>query len=331
MKSWRQRPTTILLLYAFVIGLGPFAAAESETPFTSTSVTTWVNCGTAIDNGTNLMMLNARARVLIRASDQRVAGAGTLTFSGVWRTNELSLLWGNLRLENIGGTWEGYWHGTNCLQHGHMVMSLVTTAEGSGVYQGLVFSATSTRVDYGPIQSTGHIIKASQEARLYHVKGLRVDRAVKFSGALLDPLTLSPTGTRGTVALIVLGSQGGEASYLGRTREEGVGLLDPVTGMCSIMGTSTAVDGEQLGVLRWVAESTTGLSKLIGTNTERAVVTAEVHFAGGTGRFEDATGGFGGRLIGLVSPTPVPTVFSNTFQYEAAGAIRFSGLSDAGQ
>ena len=333
MRSSRKRPTLSLLhvVCAFVLFPILFAAQGSETPFTASAIVTCVNFGTALETGTNLLVLNARASLLIGASDRRVAGAGTITFSGIWRTNHFSVLWGNLRLDNIAGTWNGYLHATNSLQHGHMVMSLAMTAEGSGVYQGLVFRATTTRLDNGPIESTGYIIKDSQEARPYQVKGLRVDRAMKVRGMLLDPLTLGPTGTCGTLVLVVLGSQGGEASYLGRAREEGLGLLDPVTGMGSMMGTSIPVDGEQCGVLRWVAQSTTGLSKLVATNTEKAVVAAEVHFAGGTARFEDATGGFSARVIGLVSSTPVPTVFNSTFQYEAAGAIRFSGSAEEGQ
>ena len=308
----------------------PLAAHARETPFTARAVVTWANFGTALETGTNLLMLNARASLLIGASDRRVAGAAMVTFSGIWRTNKHGVLWGNLRLDNSGGTWIGYWHGTNSLENGHALMSFAMTAEGSGVYQGLVFTATTTRFDDGPIQSTGRIEEA-QAPRPYQVKGLRVDRIMKVRGMLLDPVTFGSTGTYRTLAWVVIGSQGGKASYLGGTREEGVGLLDPVTGMCSMMGTSIPADGEQLGVLRWVAQSTADLSRLVATNAERAVVTAEVHFAGGTARFEDATGGFSGRVTGVVSSTPVPTAFDNTFQYEATGAIRFNGAAESDQ
>jgi hypothetical protein len=205
------------------------------------------------------------------------------------------------------------------------------TAEGSGVYQGLVFHATGTAADSGPTQWTGFIINDRQEARRYQSSGLRLDRAMNVTGMLLDPLTLRPTGTYGALTLIVIGSQGGEASYLGRTTEEGLGLFDPVTGVCSMRGTAIPSDSDQPDVLHWVAYAKTDLRTLVTTNLRTAVVTAQVHFAGGTGRFEDATGGFGGRVAELVSPTPAPTVFQNTFRYQAVGTIRFSGPVERGR
>jgi hypothetical protein len=317
--------------YGIALASTGFAAPRSETPFTATEVATWVNFGTALDNGTNLMMLNARASAVVTASDPRVAGIGTVTCSGIWHTSKVGLLWGSFRLGNIGGTWDGYWQGTNSLENGHVIMSLGMTAEGSGVYQGLVFRATSTAVDSGPIQWTGCIINDRQGPRPYQLKGLRVDRAMNVTGMLLDPLTLNPTGTCRALGWIVIGSQGQEASYLGRTTEEGLGLLDPVTGVCSMMGTAIPVDSEQRDVLHWVAQATTDLRTLATTNLRTAVITAEVHFAGGTGRFKDATGGFNGRVAELVSPTPVPTVFQNIFQYQAAGTIRFNGPVEGGE
>jgi hypothetical protein len=318
------------ILAGFVVAFatGSLAAPRGETPFTATAVATWVNFGTALDNGTNLLMLNARASAMVTASDPRIAGTGMVNCSGIWHTSKAGLLWGSFRWGNPAGTWEGYWQATNSLQNGHVVMSLVMIAEGSGVYQSLVFRATSTGADSGPIPLTGWIINDHQEPRRYKLKGLRLDRAMNVTGMLLDPLTLRPTGTCGALTWIVIGSQGGEASYLGPTTEVGLGLLDPVTGVCSMMGSAIPAQSEQRDVLHWVAQATTDLRTLVTTNPRTAVVTAEVHFAGGTGRFQDATGGFRGRVAELVSPTPVPTVFHNTFQYEATGTIRFSGPAE---
>ena len=316
--------------YVVTLALAAFAAPGRETPFTATEVVTWVNFGTALDNGTNLLMLNARATTTVRASDPRLMGTGIVTCSGIWHTNKAGLLWGSFRLASIGGTWDGYWQGTNSLENGHVVMSLVMTAEGSGVYQGLVFRATRTAVDFGPMRWTGCIVKDPRGPRPYHVKGLRFDRAMNVTGILLDPLTLRPTGTRGALAWIVIGSQSAESSYLGRITEEGLGLLDPVTGVCSMMGTAIPAEGQQGDVLHWVAQATTDRRTLVTTNLITTAVTAVVHFAGGTGRFEDATGGFSGRAVQLISPTPFPTFFQNTFQYQAAGTIRFSEPSEDG-
>jgi hypothetical protein len=154
---------------------------------------------------------------------------------------------------------------------------------------------------------------------------------MNIKGMVLDPLTLRPTGTSGSLAWIVIGSQGGEASYLGHITEEGLGLLDPFTGVCSMMGAAISTDSGQGDVLHWVAQATTDRRTLVTTNLTKAVVTAEVHFAGGTGRFEDATGGFSGRVAELVSPNPTPSGFQNTFQYEAAGTIRFNDPVESGE
>lgn len=330
MREWKKKAMVILGGYGVALASAAFAASGSETQFTATEAATWVNFGIALDNGTNLLMLNARATAVVTASDPRLTGTETVTWSGIWHSNKVGRMWGSSRLDNIGGTWSGYWKGTSSFENGHVVVSRVMTAEGSGVYQGLVFRATSTAVDFGSIQWTGSIVKDLQEPRPYQLKGLRIDRGMNIRGLLLDPLTLRPTGTFRTLAWIVIGSQAGEASYLGRVTEEGVGLLDPVTGVCSMMGTAIPVDSDQRDILHWVAQATTDLRTLFTTNLRTAVITAEVHFAGGTGRFEDATGGFSGRVAEFVSPTPVPTVFHNTFQYEATGTIRFNGPVEGG-
>jgi hypothetical protein len=123
----------------------------------------------------------------------------------------------------------------------------------------------------------------------------------------------------------------GEATYLGRTTEEGLGVLDPVTGLCSMMGTAMPAGSEGRGVLHWVAQATTELRSLAKRDLKTGVTSAEVHFAGGTGQFENATGGFSGRVAQLISPTPAPTIFQNTFQYQAAGTIRFSEPAEGGE
>jgi hypothetical protein len=256
---------------------------------------------------------------------------GTVICSGIWRTNKVGLLWGSFRLGNIGGAWDGYWQGTNFFENGQLHMSRAMTAEGHGVYEGLVFRATSTAVDSGPIQWTGCVVNDRQGSRPYQLKGLRVDCAQQITGVLLDPLTLRPTGTKGALMRINIVTEVGEATYLGRTKEQGLGLLDPVTGVCSMMGTAMPAENEGRGVLQWVAQATTDLRTIAKTDLKSGVTSAEVHFAGGTGQFEDATGGFSGPVAQLISPTPAPTFFQNTFQYKAVGTIRFSGPAEGGE
>ena len=172
MRSWRKMAKAIPVGYAAALALTAFATPGRETPFTATEVATWVNFGTALDDGTNQLMLNASANALIRASDPRVMGAGTVTCSGIWLTNKTGRLWGSFRLGNIGGAWDGYWQGTNSLQDGHVVMSRAMCAEGSGVYQGLVFRATITAVDNGPIRWAGLIVNDRQGSPPLPVEGL---------------------------------------------------------------------------------------------------------------------------------------------------------------
>lgn len=323
MRTWKKAAIAILGLFAFASSLAVLASARREIPFTGTAVATWVNFGTALDDGTRLLMLNAKATAELRASDPRVSGAGTLTCSGIWHTNKVGVEWGILHLSNAGGAWDGYWQATNSVENGHVVMSLLLTAEGSSRYDGLVFRSTCTAVDDGPIQCTGWIVQDGQGPRPYQLKGFRLDGAVKITGMLLDPLTLCPTGTRGTLEWIGIVTETGEASYLGRTKENGLGLLDPVTGVSSMMGTVMPVDSQQMDVLHWVA--------LAMTDPRTGAANAEVHFAGGTGRFQDATGGFSGRVTQTTSPTPAPTMFHKTFYYGASGTIRFSGSTDGGE
>src|SRR5271157_3897563 len=124
MRPWKKKAMAILGGYGVTLASAAFAAPGSETPFTATEVATWVNFGTALDNGANLLILNARASAIVTASDPRVAGTGTVSCSGVWLTNKDGLLWGSLHLGNARGTWDGYWQGTNSLENGHVVMSL---------------------------------------------------------------------------------------------------------------------------------------------------------------------------------------------------------------
>jgi len=307
----------ILVAYAIERPLPAFAQPRDEIQFTATGATTWVNFGTALEDGTHLLILNAKARTVVTSPDARVGGAGAVTCSGVWHTNRVGLEWGSFQISNAGGSWDGYWQGTNSCENGRLVTSILLTAEGSARYQGLVLRSTGTAVDYGPIQWTGHIIKDIRGSRPYRLKGLRLDGLVKISGMLLDPLTLRPTGVSGAMAWIVISTEDGEASYLGRTLEHGLGLLDPATGVSSMMGTATPADSQDHEVLHWVAAATTDL--------RTGAANAEVHFAGGTGRFEDATGGFYGRVTVITSATPDPTILHGMFRYDAAGTIRFSG------
>src|SRR5215468_9510744 len=169
MKTWKKRAIAILGGYAVGLALAGFAAPR-DIPFTGTARATWVNFGAALDDGTHLLILNARASAVLTASDARVGGAGTVTCSGVWHTNKVGLSWGSFHLSNAGGAWDGYWHGTNSFENGHQIMFVSMTAEGSARYQGLVLRCTGRAVDNGAIQCSGSIVLDGHGARPYYLK-----------------------------------------------------------------------------------------------------------------------------------------------------------------
>src|SRR5271165_1210541 len=54
--SWKEKAMVILGIYTFGLPLAAFAASRREVPFNATEVATWVNFGTALDDGANLLM-----------------------------------------------------------------------------------------------------------------------------------------------------------------------------------------------------------------------------------------------------------------------------------
>ncbi len=139
-----------------MLPMAVLAAPQKKTPFTQTEVDTWVNFGTALTDGTNLLIMGATGSAAVTASDARVAGNETILASAVWDMNELGPMWGSFHLSNTGGTWDGYVQGANSLENGHVVLSLVATAVGGG---GLVLRSTGTEVDHGNIHWTGYIVR----------------------------------------------------------------------------------------------------------------------------------------------------------------------------
>jgi hypothetical protein len=99
-----------------------------------------------------------------------------------------------------------------------------------------------------------------------------------------------------------------QVSHLGRSSNEGLGMLDLTTGAVTGSGTLTSAKGDQL---YWVATGTS-----LGA---AGPVDLTLHWAGGTGRFEAATGAINGPLE--LAPTEDPS--STEFSLKAKGTIRY--------
>lgn len=291
----------------FLLPLVVLAAPQKKVAFTGTEVVTWVNYGTALTDNTNLLIMGATGNTVKTSSDPRIAGAGTVTASAVWDMQTLGPIWGSTHSANAGGAWDGYVVGTNSYQNGHIVLNSLSVAVGSGGYQGLVYRKEAMSLDGGPQHFIAYIVEGGPGDLPLRTKGSRVDRVQFIRGMYLNPTNFSPTGVFGVLARFDIVSAVGEDSHGGRTTDTGVGVFDPITGAISMTGTSTTAKGDQM---LWVALNTTD----IGT-----------HFAGGTGLFGDATGGFSAvQTNHKIEPTSDPMVVLSSYSYTGNGTIRYS-------
>ncbi len=295
-----------------LFSLAASAAPQMKTSFTETEVVAWVNFGTALTDGTHLLLLNATGNGVTTGSDPRVEGASIITASAAWDMQQLGPLWGSYRKNSPGGTWEGYFVAVTSLENGHYVMTETNVAVGGGGYQGLVLRKTGRSVDRGPVYYTGYIVQGGPGDLPLRWSELRVDRLQMVGGMILDPITFQPTGQLGMLGVGSIVSGVGEMSHTGRETNAGVGLFDLATGAGSAMGTWTTANGD---LLHWVSTATT-----LGTG----VNSVSVHFVGGTGLLDDATGGFGATYPETITPTADPMVFRGSFTATANGTIRYS-------
>ncbi len=133
-------------------------------------------------------------------------------------------------------------------------------------------------------------------------------------GMLLDPLTLKPTGKIGVLGRGEIVSGIGEDSHAGRIQDEGVGLIDPETGISSMLGRAKTANGD---LTYWVADAGPG------PDPDSKLTIANVHMTGGTGRFTDAVGGFSIRFSETLEPTSDPMVVLGSFSFRGRGTIRY--------
>ncbi len=317
MKTMKPNKTSILAVCALALPMAILAAPQQKTPFTQTEVATFTSFGTVVTDGKSLLIMGATATgATTESSDERALGNSTITLSAAWNVHQLGPLWGSYhKISPDGkGTWDGYFVGTNALnKDGKVVLTEVNVAVGGGAYQGLVLKKTGERVGTsGPIYWTGYIVAGGPGDLPMRVHGSRIDRLQLIPGMLLDPHTLQPTGQMGMLGLGSIVSCVAEATHLGHETETGVGLFDLTTSTSSSMGTVLTANGD---LLHWVASS---------SDLPTGETTIDVHYAGGTGLMDDATGGFGGTVKETITPTADPMIYLGTFSFAASGKIRYS-------
>ncbi len=312
---------SIAFLAAVVLGLpsAVIAAPQTKTPFTATEVDTLASWGQWLTDGVGFYISGMSLNFEWTSLDSRISGTGNMVGSAIWDMNMAGPFWGSFQMANAGGTWTGYWQGTESITGGHLLSSLIITGVGGGGYKGLVVRMTGTDVDMSGPAWTGYIVKGGPGDLPVRVHSSRVDQLQIVPGVYFDPRTFSPVldengdYVTGAIGLMNVVSGVGEATHVGRETETGCGLIDLSTFSSSAMGTCVIANGD---LLHWVASSSAGPN-----NT----TTVDVHYVGGTGLMDDATGGFTTTFTETLTP-PLGTsmVYQGTFDFIGEGTIRYS-------
>lgn len=315
-----------LLLPMTVYGAANKAApaAGKKTPFTGTEVSVAPpEGGIWLSDGVTLFFMDATFLSYDEMTDPRVTGNVTLIGNGMWELPyQTGPMWGDVHGENDanhdGPEWDGYWVGMRSLNdEGNIETWLVSTLVGAGPYEGLVVYWYGTKVEVPgetePIQVSGYIVEArgGPGDLPFQVRGSRVDRLTVCPGIVLSPPPEDPENPYGAIGKVDIVSDVNQSSHVGRCVDQGVGLLNLETGAVSMMGISATANKDKV---YWVA---------VGTPAGADVMDVTVHWAGGTGLFEAAVGGFSALLPSSPQPTDDPMVFLSTFDYTARGTIRY--------
>jgi len=180
------------------------------------------------------------------------------------------------------------------------------TGVGSGTLAGLVARWTITAVDVdlgNPFVGGGYIVEA---------KGGLGDRPMQSRSEGVESVDLVFFPSQPPMPLPVANweilTEVAQVSHLGRSTNQGLGMLDLITGQVTGSGTLTSANGDQL---YWVATETS-----LGPT---GPVDLTLHWAGGTGRFDAATGAINGPLE--LEPTGDPSLMN--FSLNAEGSIRY--------
>lgn len=223
-------------LYPMVAGLAlgamllpDTALAEKRTPFTATEVDEMMNFQFFPGNPpTMLYQFNGYGTFNMSSSDSRVAGSGWFSAYSVWDTTVpdflvAALSWGELHIENAGGTWDGFFTGETA------------TLVGSGDYEGLVSRWTCTSYGNAVGEWSGYIVENGPGYVPFKISGWREEN--------FEPINMA-------YAKSALIAGRGEASNLGVfTDIMKIGLVSFSDGRFSGTGTIKAANGD---LLNWV-------------------------------------------------------------------------------
>jgi hypothetical protein len=297
-------------------------AAPAWADAKKTHFTTGVGSMTTVDPGTvstdfqQLYINDAISTYDEVASDPRISGPAVVHVNAVLDfTTTAGRMWGWAVRDRGTGAWHCWWVGTRTLftdadGKTHARSTIMETAVGSGSLAGLVARWTITAVDAdlgNPFVGGGYIVEANggpgdrpMQSRSEGTEGIELHPAM-----LLPP---SDPPVFGMVATWEILKEVAQVSHLGRSSNEGLGMLNLTTGAVTGSGTLTSANGDQL---YWVATGTS-----LGAT---GPVDLTLHWAGGTGLFEDATGAINGPL----ELAPAGDLSLMEFNLKGEGTIRY--------
>lgn len=262
------------------------------------------------------------------ATDERLTGTVTLTFDMIWALPEkVGPVWSSyVKLENHhadaakNGWWEGYCFGSReLMEDGVTVRSWFEgTMEGRGIHQGLLARYWYEGVNVmetGLLSGHGYVVERGAPVRPIQVRTTHTHLATIVPGVYVQPFTGVPIDEKDIQILVYwwIKEASGNISHLGPLKENGFGIFDMGTGKGSGMGYQTAANGDKT---YWIV----GVNTISGNSTRLVA-----NYAGGTGRFEAAVGGYETIAQEEVSaPDPKnPLLLQMDFAYSASGWIRY--------
>ncbi|MCZ7635998.1 MAG: hypothetical protein M5U12_08145 [Verrucomicrobia bacterium] len=296
---------------ALALALTLSARADApKTCFTGVEENYTHDPGQWFGDGVNIFVFRRACVADENISDPRLKGRGSFTYT-VDAT--AGLFWGRGRIvpDQGGGEWVGCFTAT--MSPGTTIQMTLT---GSGDYAGLVARLTYTpgaKPDTLAIE--GYIVEAKGGPgdRPLKVRACRTEQLQMLPCLELDPTTWPPIPYEpprpAAILKALITSETGQITHVGRLSNQGLSLVDPVTGLITGTGTAKAANGDEVF---WVFE---------GAHDPAGVPVGSVHFCGGTGRFEAAVGGFDLEVTQGPEPAEDPWVLE--LCYVGSGTVRY--------
>jgi len=311
----------VLSTLGLMLALSPSASAGAKkTYFTIVENPVGIpSMGEVLADGEQLFILGAESSYEETATDPRLTGLKVITYDAVFDPTDFTgRMWGRSRKQHPDGAWDGYWTGTRTAftapdSTPHLRSTITSLAVGSGAFKGLVVRWDITAVDAAPgtpMTGSGYIIEAKggPGERPMQSRSEGTERVEVHLGMFVPPPPPPEPPVFGAVVTWEILNEVAQASHMGRSANQGGGLLNPLTGEVSGAGVLTSANGDRL---YWVA---TGWS--LGPS---GPVDLSLHWAGGTGRFEAAVGAISGTLD--LDATGDPSLMD--LSLSAQGTIRY--------